>query len=365
MPVKFYIVLILMLVCTLTRAQTPKQTAAEKCTQALLLEDEGNYDGALQLLSEAQKLDPANSTYVYETAYVWYLQKQYQKVAGRLLTLKDKPDSFDRIYQLLGKSYLILNDNAKADLVFEEGLKKFPKSGCLYLEKGVIQLDNNNYPGGLTEFEKGIELEPAFADNYYWATKLYCNSNDAMWGLIYGELFINLVRNGPQSEEISKLLYDTYKSQITFTTAGKLEVNLSNHALADATKPVKMSFGRMYEPSMYVAALPETVIDINSLDRIRQAFLKIYLGRAIHTKYPNALFDYQDKVSKAGYIEAYNHWLLFSGDEAGFKAWRAQNPAQWLEFTKWFSANPLKVDAANHFYKAQYDVKAPDAEAAK
>ncbi len=42
-------------------------------------------------------------------------------------------------------------------------------------------------------------------------------------------------------------------------------------------------------------------------------------------KYPNALFQYQDKILKAGHLEAYNHWILMKGDEDAFDQWNAGN----------------------------------------
>lgn len=335
-------------------AQTPKETAAANCNEALKFEDEGDYNTALGLLEQSQKLEPANTTYPYEIAYVWYNQKQYQHVVDKLETLKDKSDSFDRLYQLLGKSYTILNQSDRALAVYEDGLKKFPKSGCLLLERGIILLDDKKYDEALAYFEKGIDVAPGFSLNYYWAAKLYCNSSEPIWGVLYGEIFMNLERNGALNQEISKLLYSTYKSQITFPEAGKSAVSFSKRTITEGRKPDKMPYSLVYEATMGAAVATETAIDLNSLDRIRQNFLKFYNDRGFNKIYPNALFAYQDKITKADCMDAYNYWLLSNGDEAAFKIWRAQNPAKWQDFVKWFDANPLKLNDANKFYRGQY-----------
>ena len=70
----------------------------------------------------------------------------------------------------------------------------------------------------MTYFEKGIEVNPMFASNYFRAAKIYCNSSEEVWGMIYGEIFINLERTNDRTFKISKLLFDTYKSEITFTS---------------------------------------------------------------------------------------------------------------------------------------------------
>jgi tetratricopeptide (TPR) repeat protein len=351
---KYSLCALLVLFCFSASAQANKDAAAEKCRQALEFEDNGDYNAALKLLADAQTLEPTNSTYVYETAYVWYLQKKYQKVIDVLVKLKDKTDSFDRVYQLLGKCYDVVNQNTKAMAIYEEGLTRFPKSGCLNYEVGLIWADKPDLHTALKYFEKGIEGDPAFADNYYWAAKVYCNSNEAMWGMIYGELFMNLEPTGERWQEISKLLYDTYKNQITFTAPGKPHVqSFSKRPTVMVDKGFKASFSTVYEPTLYIAAIPESAIDLNSLDRIRQSFLKTYLNGKYDVKYPNILYTYQDQVAKAGCIEAYNHWLLSAGDEAAFKIWKAQNPAKWQAFATWYKANPLKLDENNKFFRGQ------------
>lgn len=351
---KYYFIAILLVYGECAMAQADKQTAAEKCKQALVLEDNGDYNGAIKLLAEAQKLEPTNSTYAYETAYVWYVQKRYQQVIDALVKLKDKTESFDRIYQLLGKCYAITEQPAKATAIYQDGLNRFPKSGCLNYERGLVYVDDKDLNTALKYFEKGIEGEPAFADNYYWATKIYCNSNEAMWGMLYGEIFINQEPSGERWQEVSKLLYDTYKNQITFEGPGKPHVTgFSKRPTVMVNKGFKPSFATVYEPTLYIAAIPESAIDLNSLDRIRQAFLTSYFNGKYNVKYPSILFSYQDKVTKAGNIEAYNHWLLSAGNPGDFKRWVAQNPVKWQAFTKWYAANPLKLDDNNKLFRGQ------------
>jgi tetratricopeptide (TPR) repeat protein len=355
---RFYtgaMVLLLILSGVRAKAQTPQETAHQKGKAAVKLEDDGKFDEALQLLEEAQKLDPDNIDYPYEMTYCYYSQKQYQKVVDILEKLKGRPDSFDRLYELLGNSYDVMEQGDKAVATYEEGLKKFPKSGVLYLEMGVIPLYKKEYDKAITYFEKGIEVQPDFPSNYYWAAKLYCNSENALWGMVYGELFINLERNSERTREISKLLFDTYKRKILFPAPGKTVVKFSSQTVIDMTKggSKKLPYSLVYEPVMAFAVSADTIIDLNSLDRIRQNFLKFYMEK-FSTDYPNALFTYQNKISQAGNLESYDHWLLMMGDEGAFNTWLAANKNKWDAFTAWFLANPLKLDDNNKFFRAQY-----------
>jgi len=345
--------LLFALFCLSANAQTAAETAHQKGEEAVKLEDEGKFDDALKLLTEARQLDPSNIGYPYEMTYCYYNQKQYQKVIDILEKLKDSPDSFDRLYELLGNSYDVLEQGDKAVATYEEGLKKFPKSGVLYLEMGVIPLYKKDYNKAINYFEKGIEVQPDFPSNYFWAAKLYCNSANSMWGMLYGEIFMNLERNSERTQEISKLLFDTYKSQIKFDGPGKITVSFCKDATISTSNLNKLPYSLVYEPTMAIAVARETGIDINSLDRIRQRFLKLYTEK--FTKdYPNVLFTYQNQINQSGNMEAYSHWLLMKGDEDAFNTWMAANQTKWDTFTKWFLANPLKLDDNNKFYRAQY-----------
>jgi hypothetical protein len=208
-------------------------------------------------------------------------------------------------------------------------------------------------------YEQGIRVDPAYPSNYFRATKLYCNSTDEIWGMIYGEIFMNLERNSARTQEISKLLYDTYKSQIKFTSDTSTSISFSKNNIINANEltksaKIKIPFGMIYEPTMAFAVISEKVIDLNSLDRIRGRFIDFYFERSFHKTYPNVLFEYQKKVKDAGHLEAYNHWLLMMGDEPSFKLWQNANSDKWDSFVKWFTDNPLELDSGHSFYRDQY-----------
>ena len=103
-----------------------------------------------------------------------------------------------------------------------------------------------------------------------------------------------------------------------------------------------------------MAVLGETVIDINSLSNIRTRFIELYFKNGNEKKYPNILFDYQQKIMNVGYFEAYNHWILMKGDENGFEKWHSENTKKWDDFVNWFSDNQLKLDLSHRFYRTQY-----------
>ncbi|MFZ1799296.1 MAG: tetratricopeptide repeat protein, partial [Chitinophagaceae bacterium] len=194
--IKIFALFTLLFIGQISYAQTNKEQAYAKAKEAIKLEDEeGKYDEAIQLLKEAEALDPENINYPYEIAYAYSGKKEYKKASDILEKLLDRKDVNGRIYQALGNAYDFQGKGDKAISTYEKGLKKFPNSGELYLESGNMDLVKKDYNKALNYYEKGIEMDPKFPSNYYWASKIYCSSEDEVWGMIYGEIFMNLERN--------------------------------------------------------------------------------------------------------------------------------------------------------------------------
>ena len=358
--IKTFGILLFLIAGHITFAQTNTEKALEKGKEAIKLMDNGDVDKSIILLKEAQILDPGRFDYPYEIAYAYHLKKDYKEAISILEKISKHKDVSERLFQLLGNTYDLIGNSDKAFKVYDEGLKLFPNSGMIYLEKGNVHWGKQDYIKALSFYEKGIEVDPTFPSNYYRAARIYCNSSEEVWGMIYGELFMNLERNSERTSEISKLLYDTYKREIKFLSDTSFSMSFSKNATIDVSdlkdpNKLKLPYGiGVYEPNLMISILPAKSIDINSLDQIRSSFIDNYYSSGYDKKYSNVLFSYQKTVKDAGHIEAYNHWILMKGDEEAFEKWRVTNENKWNTFVKWFSDNGLEISSTHKFYSGQY-----------
>lgn len=340
--------------------QTDQEKAYDYGMKAIEEMEAGNSDVAIKLLKKAKKLAPDDINYPYEISYAHYLANDYSKAIKVLEGLKNHNSINEKIYQMLGNCYDMNKEPIKAIESYEKGLEFFPNSGILYTERGNMELMQEHYSEALSYYEKGIEVQPTHSSNYYRAAKIYLNTTDEMWGMIYGEIFMNIERNSKRTQEISKMLFDTYKSEIKFTSDSSFSVSFSqNHTisiedLAD-TNAFKLPFGLLiYEPGIMMSMINEKSITLSSLNRMRTNFVDFYFDGNHQETYPNVLFDFQKKIKELGHIEAYNHWLLMMGDEEEFAAWLEGNTEKWEDFIAWFSENPIEVNESNKFFRAQY-----------
>ncbi|MBS1493029.1 MAG: tetratricopeptide repeat protein [Bacteroidetes bacterium] len=346
----------------ITFSQNDKSEAQNKFAEAIKLVDAGKYSEGLKLFEEVQKLDPSSSAPQYEIALIYYKQKKYEKVIELLEKIKNKSDAEDRYFSLLGNAYDLTDDRDKAFEIYEAGIKKFPKSGPLYLELGVTNMMEKEYDKALQYFEKGIEVAPMHPSNYYWASMLWSTTPNSVWSLIYGEIFLNLERNSNRTEQISKLMFEVYKKGYTFEgnsiktsfASGNIYVSKDEIGKSMIDKLLTTySALSIFDAGMALAAAGEKKIDINSLNRIRKKFLDTYFEKKDNEKFPNVVFDYQKKVKEAGYLDEYNYWILLDGDKANESEWQSKNEERWDSFLKWFDKNSIEINESNKFVRTK------------
>ena len=101
----------------------------------------------------------------------YMVKRDYQKAIKLAKTLYKYEDCNDLVYQLVGNCYDYLKNPKKALKVYAQGLKRFPDSGALYLEQGVVSGMQGHYDEAVASFEKGISVAPMFPSNYYRAAQ--------------------------------------------------------------------------------------------------------------------------------------------------------------------------------------------------
>lgn len=355
---------------------TDKEKALAKKNEAIELMDDGKLAESITLLEEARKLDPAEPEIVYEMALAKYQQQHYEEAIKLLKELVKKKQATGRVYAMMGNALDDMGKPEKAMDTYDEGIKKFPEEGNLYVERGVMELKRNDHNAALGFFEKGIKAAPMYPSNYYRAAKIFLDSDQEVWGMIYGEIFMNIERGSKRTEEISKLLYYTYKGEIKFESDTNISVSFAKQnntiyldasqnkkkqvsSLASAlAEQVMASMGNSfangaYEMTLVKSLIGEKMINLASLNRVRTKFLDIYTQEGRDTSYPVVLFDFQRKVKDAGYLDAYNYWILGQGDDKVFGEWRSEHEQQWNGFMKWFKENRLKITGENAFVRSQ------------
>ncbi len=318
--------------------------------------DEGKYDDAIAVFDTLIALDSAKSEYRYEKAFALYLKKDYSKAAELLEKLAEDPTSSPNYYQLLGNSYDYLEKPDKAIDAYQAGLRRFPKSGRLFLELGTVSMAKREFGQALQYWENGINVDPAYVSNYYWATKFTAETREKIWAIFYGEIFLNLEPDTKRTAEISEILFKTYQSVLKTgaDTNGILKFShertiLQGGNIDPSRPPLEVAF----ETAIKQAAAPllkkEPAVTIELLHDLRTEFLKQWDKNGYDKIYNNIIFDRHHELIKAGVFKAYNAWLFHSGAPDDFKKWYAGNKEDFKKFYEWVQKNPMIVNEQHRF----------------
>jgi hypothetical protein len=149
--------------------------------------------------------------------------------------------------------------------------------------------------------------DPTHASNYYYASQVLSQTDEKIWGIYYGEIFLNLEPNSQRTYQISKLVYDTYKVCLP-TEDNKWNLNFSHKAtniVLENIKDLKFSFETIHNLVLeqgYKGVEPLFTID--NLITIRIQFIEKW-NIDYADRYPNLIFDYHTQLIGYGLFDAY------------------------------------------------------------
>lgn len=311
--------------CMLAIAVFAQDDEVEKLHEnAKAFMQQGDYANASLILVRALKLNPDNIKIAKDLAFDYYLQKENQKAIDVIKPFLEENRSDDQSFQIAGMIYRAMGELKEADKVYKKGIKLFPKSGPVYNDYGELLWAFKDI-SAITYWEKGIQQDPSYANNYYNAAKYYSNTQDKVWSLIYGEIFINLDSYTSRAAEIKNVLLDGYKKlfaeiDVVGDTKGKNKFEIAFLSTMGKQNSV-VTYG----------------IDAESLVMVRTRFILDW-NKDYAKKFPLMLFQLQEDLLVKGLFPAYNQWIFGA----------AQNLP---DYQNWIKSHSAEYDAFDQFQK--------------
>ncbi len=359
-----FLITLFLLIGNAVIGQSNEEKALELGQRAITLMDEGKLDESIEMLKQAEELDPKRIDYPYEMAFAYYKKMDYSKSIELLKTITEHKDVSDFIYQLLGNSYDLIGKPELALETYQRGMTKFPNSGKFHLESGNIKFHNEEYNEAIAFWEDGIKANPIYSSNYYWLSKVFSMTEERIWTLLYGEYFILLEPNTDRTNEISKLLYENYLKSYEVETDSTGQFHLTEKgfqiSINDKKDLRKMKKGVLPFEGTFATAFAFSAInfqnDINlaSIYNARKNFLEFWFNEKKFNKdYPNKLLDYQVKIQKNGFFKTYSYWLLSQGNSEEYQEWYIENEQNFTDFANWFKES--RIDITKKDYNSRKD----------
>ena len=298
---------------------------------------QADYANAVLVLNRALQQAPNNLGMIKDLALSHYYKREYALALEVIKPILDREDVDDQSFQIAGNIYKALLLPKECEKLYKKGLKKFPESGPLYSEYGELLWTQQNFDA-IKLWEAGIKADAAYSKNYYNAARFYYLSKNKIWGILYGEIFLNMEPQNSGSAELKSILLDSYKKLYA-------EANLKEIASKEKNEFAKAFLEAMDRQSGQAAY----GINTASLTMIRTRFiLDWYATNA--AKFPYKLFDYQQQLLKDGFFEAYNQWLFAPADNLNaYQNWVDTHSAENGAFFNFQKARLFKVPATQYY----------------
>jgi tetratricopeptide (TPR) repeat protein len=296
----------------------------------------------------------------YERAMLSFYTAKYTEGIERLERMKDSPEIQPRYYVLLGASYDYAGDADKAIEIFKEGVARFPKSGTLYQEIGIMYNAQGMGNEALKYFSQGIEAEPGYPTNYYYSAKLTHGSTRPAWDLFYSEICMNLYEpTYKRVEELGKGMVETITSHLKVEKKElQLDLNLSEklrEATADTLGNIVICTDLLYETIFNVACSDlkyKKLKEGNELEQLANIHLEIINKKTMFMD--NPLTRHYKKISESGHAKAYCMWLYSYAYPEQYEAWMLDNKDAVDSFLAWFQDYTIDPGEGMSIYSHSY-----------
>jgi tetratricopeptide (TPR) repeat protein len=139
-------------------------TAAEAATieAGAALHDQGKFEAAIAKYEEVLKLSPDNMTALYELAYSFAGNKEFEKsLAAASRGAEYQSDLLPMFYNLIGAAYDSLGDSPKAIDAYKKGIQIVPNAAVLHYNMGITYLESLKNPDEARHaLEKAAAIDP-------------------------------------------------------------------------------------------------------------------------------------------------------------------------------------------------------------
>lgn len=315
----------------------------ELYTRARMYLQKGDYANSIMVYNQAVNVEPDNLMFRRELAHAYYMQGDMLHGEKMITPLLKHPDADEETFQVASRIYRATKKMDEAKNAINKGIEKFPHAGTLYAEKGEIYTQEKKYEQASKAWEKGVEFAPAYHINYFNLAKVYFFTKRYLWAITYGESFVNMESFSSRTEEIKKIIFESYKFLIA---------DLSNTALDG--KVNRFENPKNFEEACLkifdnIRTVVTGGISVDNLAQLRTRFL-LEWNKSFAKIYPLELIDYQQQLILNGHFESYNQWLFGKLDnDAIFKQWTQKYASHMNTFDTYMRSNKL-IPKENQYY---------------
>lgn len=300
--------------------------------------NQGDYANATIILTRLHREAPFVTDISKDLTLCYYAQGEYERALKVISPYLSKKNADEDAFRYAGMIYQKLNRLKEAEKNYKSGLKIFPESGELHDGYGDLLWRQGDFTA-IDQWEKGIKSAPNYPDNYLNAMRYYFASQDGIWSIIYGEIFLNLEPATERSGEAKNILFDSYKKLFT-----------QPDLLSNTKKKSKFEVAYLNIMDQYSDIIARGM-SVETLTMIRTRFILDWFKND-GDKFPFLLFDQHKYMLENGMFPSYNQWLFGSSqNQAALKHWIELHPDEYNNFINYLQTRRFRVPDDEYYHK--------------
>jgi len=311
----------------------------------------GDINDAVITYKQALILAPDKIVLYKELGNALYLSRQFESAEETLAPVCAKPVADATCFQLLAASQAAQKNEKKATSTLQKGLERFPASGLLYHELGNVFSQENKPESALNAWLDGIAKDSEYAPNYYRAALSYLNTGKVLWGLLYGEMYLDMPHDTASDDSIKIKLFAGYKKMFDGFAADQTP----QYGNAKREKPAKDFEEAVLRVYSGLTPVVSDGISTENLTMVRTRFLMDWFS-SYSAKYPFSLFSYQDTLVKYGRFDIWNEWIFGKAESIPeYDAWNTFHDGAINRTRAWQSTHMLHPAPADNYNDRNMD----------
>lgn len=321
----------------------PSPEVEQMYHQAREMHSNGKLLEAIAVYRRAIQIAPDILVLYRDLGQAYYVAGNYEDAIKTLEPIIKSGEADDQAYQALAASYAATDEKKKAKNMLTTGIDRFPHSGLLYHELGMLYFDEPEH--ALKTWLEGIEADPAYHVNYYEAAQMYMQTNKPVWAVIYGEMFINMEQQTARSNETRSMLIAAYKRLFNILALDEVP-KFGGSKKGNEPKTFETAVFNTY---MKLSPVVTDGITTENLTMLRTRFMMEWTHQFAAT-YPFTLFRRYDAMLRNGYFDIYNEWLFGRAESmTEYETWKKFHPEAVPHFEEWLKQHPLQPTAEDFY----------------
>ncbi|MFT5279417.1 MAG: tetratricopeptide (TPR) repeat protein, partial [Bacteroidia bacterium] len=303
-------------------------SAEDEARLGIKLVDDKEYSQGIKHLRAARNLDLGEYEYPFEIGRAFLLWGKAKKAEQYFFPLMKHEHATSELFILLGECYNILKKSKNEKDALEIGLGKFPSSGMIHSKLGEVFASTGDGPMALAYWEKGIEMDPTFSDNYRHAAQFLATQHNHLWTWLYGQTYLNLTVANDQPDVNAMKFVRKSLSGLLNMKREKTKAKGLDKTIYDVMAPCAMTGD---DATNLVAQSAKLACFIEAWNKMSDA--------------PNVpVIDHLTIVQSKDRLLDYMFWLYGETDRVEMNTWGAENSAQFNEFATWIFWNGIELD---------------------